>query len=93
MFIKKVSYELYGFCRRNCSKAQTNEARSRCAPKKLTKEHLWEQRIKYKLLSRDATHGTNYYEQYLMRKARIKARRNAMGDRAAHGGFACCVIL
>lgn len=84
---------MYGFCRRNCSYIQTSEARSRRAPKKLINRYLREQTIKEKLLSRDATHGTNYYERYLRKKAGAKGRRQAMGDRVARGGIACCVIL
>lgn len=84
---------MYGFCRRNFSNIQTNGARSRCAPKNSTKEDFWEQKIKDKLQSRDATNGTNYYERYLRKKAGAKDRRQAMGDRGARRGNACCVIL
>lgn len=90
----RVWYQLYGFCRGNYSNKQTNETLSRRrAPKNPIKKYIWEQKIEDKLLSRDATHGTNYYEQYWRKKAGVKERRQRMGNGGAHRTVACCVIL
>lgn len=83
---------MYGFCRRNCSIVQTSDARSRPAPVNSAKDYFWEQKIKDKVLSRDATPRTKY-ERYSRRKAETKERRQAMGDKGARRGKACCVIL